>query len=62
MASRPLRLGACGVVGLFAGLFLGFLVAPDPTGPLGPVLGIVLAAAIGAGLYRSDFLREPDPA
>jgi hypothetical protein len=60
MVSSSLRIVLCAVVELFADGFLGFLFVPDPTGPLAPVLALVLAVVIGGGLYRTDWLRDTD--
>lgn len=60
MVSSSLRIVLCAVVGLFAGGVLGVLFVPDPTGLLASVLTLVLAAVIGGGLCRTEWLRDTD--
>ncbi|SEA08280.1 hypothetical protein SAMN04488065_1744 [Haloplanus vescus] len=58
MASPSTRLALCLVVGLFAGVPLGILFVPDPTGVVAFVATMLGTTAITVALYRSDWLRE----
>jgi uncharacterized membrane protein YeaQ/YmgE (transglycosylase-associated protein family) len=49
----------CALCGLIAGLFVGPLFAPDPTGVLALVLALTVGAAVGGGLYWKGLFR-PD--
>ena len=58
MVRPTLRLACCGLVGLLAGSLLGPVLVPNPTGILAATLTLVVAATVGVGLYRTDWLRE----
>jgi len=58
MASSSTRGVACGLLGLVAGIGLGPLFAPDPTGLLAGVLALVVAGVVAGWLYRSEWLRD----
>lgn len=58
MVERSVRAVLCLLVGLFAGVTLGFLFAPDPTGVLPLVLAIVITALVGGYLYQSSAFRD----
>lgn len=60
MARSAVRTALCLLLGLFAGLVLGPLFVPDPTGVLAAVLSIGVTAVVCLILYRSDWLREPE--
>jgi len=60
MVHRSLRTALCSVVGLFAGVTLGPLLAPDPTGLLAAALAVVAAVAVGGVLHRSTWLRTAE--
>lgn len=49
--NRPTHAAISLVVGILSGLFLGFMFAPDPTGLLPLVYGLVLATPITGYLY-----------
>jgi hypothetical protein len=53
------QVGMCVLCGLIAGLFVGPLFAPDPTGVLALVLALTVGAAVGGGLYWKGLFR-PD--
>jgi len=57
MASPPVRIVGCLFVGLFAGVPLGVLFVPDPTGLVAFALAAVCTALVTGALYRSDWLR-----
>jgi hypothetical protein len=48
----------CLVVGLFAGVNLGFVFAPDPTGVAPLALAVVITALVGGYLYQSSAFRD----
>jgi hypothetical protein len=58
MVRSAVRTTLCLLIGIFAGLILGPLFVPDPTGALSAVLTIGVTAVISIFLYRSDWLRE----
>lgn len=57
VVDSSVRVLVCALVGLFFGTVLGFLFVPNPTGPFGAVLAVVLAVLVGGGLYRTGWLR-----
>jgi hypothetical protein len=58
MVRSAVRTTLCLLIGIFAGLILGPLFVPDPTGVLSAILTIGVTAVISIFLYRSDWLRE----
>lgn len=60
MESPAVRRALCLLVGIFPGLVLGFLFAPDPTGVTPLVIAAVIAVLVGASLYQSDWLQDTE--
>jgi len=58
MSRSAVRTTLCLLIGIFAGLVIGPLFVPDPTGVLAAVLSIVTTAVVSVFLYRSDWLHE----
>ena len=58
--SPAVRGGLCLLLGIFPGLALGFLFAPDPTGLTPLVIAAVVAVVVGGYLYQSDRLRDTE--
>jgi hypothetical protein len=56
--NASLRAVVVAVVAVPLGVILGALFVPDPTSPTAFALGGVGAVAVGALLYRSEWLRE----
>jgi hypothetical protein len=60
MVQSKARLALCALVGIFAGLAVGPVFAPDPTG-LGVVLLTIAVAVVTSGyLYQSSFLKDTE--
>jgi len=58
MASPSTRFVISLIVGLFTGITLGVLFAPDPTGVLAFGLAAICTTAITGLLFRSSWLRD----
>jgi O-antigen/teichoic acid export membrane protein len=58
MVRSAVRTALCLLLGAVAGLVLGPLFVPDPTGVLAGVLTIAVTGVVSIFLYRTDWLRE----